>query len=148
MRGPPPSAAHGLCRPLLHLVRRHVLDVGRDAPEVPEGVLELTGAVPVELVLHRTQGGGARCHGGIEDCVWVSVEGCQPVHAIADEDMDRENDDKTSSVHFLRFELDDEMKRKLRSGAALGIGIDHPNYKHSIAEVSDASRNSLLRDLA
>jgi hypothetical protein len=84
---------------------------------------------------------------GVEDRVWVRVEGCKPVFAIADEDMDRENDEKTSSVHFLRFELDEAMKTRLRAGAALGVGVDHSDYKYEIAEVQDAVRNSLLQDL-
>jgi hypothetical protein len=84
---------------------------------------------------------------GIEDRVWVRVEGCKQVFAIADEDMDRENEVKTSSVHFLRFELDEDMKKKLRSGAGLAVGVDHPEYKHEIAEVNDSVRSSLLKDL-
>jgi len=84
---------------------------------------------------------------GIEDRVWVKVEGDQPVYAIADEDLERENDEKTSSVHFLRFELNDAMKARLRSGAGLAIGVDHPSYSHAIDEVGDAVRASLIRDL-
>ncbi len=84
---------------------------------------------------------------GIEDRVWVKVEGDQPVYAIADEDLERENDEKTSSVHFLRFELNEAMKSRLRSGAGLAIGVDHPSYSHVIDEVGDAVRASLIRDL-
>lgn len=84
---------------------------------------------------------------GVEDRVWVRVEGDQPVYAIADEDLERENDEKTSSVHFLRFELSDAMKARLRSGAELAIGVDHASYTHAIGEVSDAVRASLIRDL-
>jgi hypothetical protein len=84
---------------------------------------------------------------GIEDSVWVRVEGCTAVPAIADEDMERENAEKTSSVHFLRFELTPDMKARLRAGAALAMGIDHPNYTFKIAEIADATRASLLRDL-
>jgi len=84
---------------------------------------------------------------GIEDRVWVRIEGCRPVYAVADEDLERENAEKTSSVHFLRFELDEEMKLRLRSGVTLAIGIAHPNYTHEIAEVDAAVRSSLLGDL-
>jgi hypothetical protein len=84
---------------------------------------------------------------GIEDRVWVRVEGCDAVYAIADEDLERETEEKTSSVHFLRFELAPEMKTRLRAGAALAIGVDHPNYSFEVAEVDDAMRGSLLRDL-
>jgi hypothetical protein len=70
------------------------------------------------------------------------------VYAIADEDLERENEDKTSSVHFLRFELDEAMKRDLRDGAPLGIGVDHPNYSDSVDPVGVEVRASLLNDLA
>lgn len=84
---------------------------------------------------------------GVEDRVWVQVEGSGRVYAIADEDIARENDEKTSSVHFLRFELDDAMRQRLRAGAGLAMGIDHANYDVTLREVDDATRSSLLRDL-
>src|SRR3974390_22976 len=65
---------------------------------------------------------------GIEDRVWVRVNGAEKVYAIADEDLERETAEKTSSVHFLRFELTDAMASALKSGAALAMGIDHPEY--------------------
>src|SRR3954468_1807839 len=65
---------------------------------------------------------------GIEDRTWVQVEGCSRVWAIADEDLDRETADKTSSVHFVRFELSDDMADKLKQGSSLSIGIEHPEY--------------------
>lgn len=83
---------------------------------------------------------------GIEDRVWVRVEGSPPVYAIADEDLERENEEKTSSVHFLRFELPSDAIARLRAGAALSLGIDHPNYNHTVPEVEDATRASLLCD--
>lgn len=85
---------------------------------------------------------------GIEDRVWVQVQGCARVHAIADEDLERENEKKTSSVHFLRFELDTAMVAALRAGKTLAIGVDHPNYMASVEQVGDAIRASLLADLA
>lgn len=85
---------------------------------------------------------------GIEDRVWVQVQGCARVHAIADEDLERENEKKTSSVHFLRFELDTAMVAALRTGKTLAIGVDHPNYMASVEQVGDAIRASLLADLA
>jgi hypothetical protein len=84
---------------------------------------------------------------GIERAVWVRVEGHGAVHAIADEDLERENEDKTSSVHFLRFELDAAMRQALKRGAALGMGVDHPAYRAEVA-VSAEIRDSLARDLA
>jgi len=83
---------------------------------------------------------------GIEDRVWVQVEGHDRVFAIADEDLEREDGSKTSSVHFLRFELTPEMIASLNGGAGLSIGIDHPNYPHSAA-VAEAARRSLCADL-
>ena len=65
---------------------------------------------------------------GIEDRVWVQIEGHERVGAIADEDLERENDEKTSAVHFLRFELTAPMRQALRQGVPLTVGIDHPQY--------------------
>jgi len=84
---------------------------------------------------------------GIEDRVWVRVVGHAPIHAIADEDMPRETDEKTSSVHFLRFELQSTMIAALKAGAGLAIGVDHPQYESSIDPVSAETRASLLVDL-
>jgi Protein of unknown function (DUF3501) len=85
---------------------------------------------------------------GIEDRVWVQVEGCEKVHAIADEDLERETEEKTSSVHFLRFELTDEMAASLKYGVGLGIGVDHPAYSAEIAALPSNIRKSLVNDLA
>jgi hypothetical protein len=85
---------------------------------------------------------------GIEDRTWIAVEGHPRVHAIADEDLDRETDEKTSSVHFLRFELSGGMIASLKAGAALAVGVDHPALTASIEAVGQATRASLVRDLA
>ncbi|MEI7969075.1 MAG: DUF3501 family protein [Betaproteobacteria bacterium] len=85
---------------------------------------------------------------GVEDTAWIRVAGHDPVHAIADEDLDRENDEKTSSVHFLRFELTDSMKASLRNGASLAVGITHENYSVATDPVPEAIRASLINDLA
>lgn len=85
---------------------------------------------------------------GIEDRIWVRVEGCEPVRAIADEDLERENEEKTSAVHFLRFELTAEMKSRLKQGAALAVGTDHPNYAAEVPAVPENLRQSLLADLS
>jgi len=84
---------------------------------------------------------------GIEDRCWVQVEGCEKRFAIADEDLERENETKTSAVHFLRFELTAVMVEKLKGGAALSIGIDHPNYQHQLAPAGDNVRSALVADL-
>jgi hypothetical protein len=85
---------------------------------------------------------------GIEDRCWVQVSGHERVFAIADEDLERENDEKTSAVHFLRFELAAPMISALRGGAELAVGIDHPHYQHTIQPVPAASRTSLLADFS
>jgi hypothetical protein len=85
---------------------------------------------------------------GVEDRVWIRVAGCERLFAIADEDLERETEEKTSAVHFLRFELTDAMVKALKSGAALGIGVDHPAYRAEIAAVPEAVRGSLAGDLA
>ena len=74
--------------------------------------------------------------------------GHSPVYAIADEDLERENEEKTSSVHFLRFELSPAMIRALKAGASLAIGVDHPALSASLPAVGEATRASLVRDLA
>lgn len=84
---------------------------------------------------------------GIEDRVWIQVEGCARVYAIADEDLERESEEKTSAVHFLRFELDDEMAKALKYGVSLALGIDHPNYQADLGAVAAVVRASLTRDL-
>ena len=85
---------------------------------------------------------------GIEDKTWVRVAGHSPVYAIADEDLERETEEKTSSVHFLRFELDEAMARDLKDGSSLSIGVDHPDYRAALDPVSPALRSSLSQDLA
>jgi hypothetical protein len=85
---------------------------------------------------------------GIERRVWVQVQGEARVHAIADEDLERENEEKTSAVHFLRFELSGAMRERLKSGAALAIGVDHPEYSFAADPVPAQTRAALARDLS
>ena len=84
---------------------------------------------------------------GIEDRCWIQVAGHDRVFAIADEDLDRENDEKTSAVHFLRFELEPRMRAALRAGSALSVGIDHDRHRYTVERVPDAVRASLIADL-
>jgi hypothetical protein len=84
---------------------------------------------------------------GVEDRCWVQVADLPRVFAIADEDLERENETKTSAVHFLRFELTAEMAAQLKGGAALAAGIDHPNYHHELAPVPENIRAALAVDL-
>ncbi len=83
---------------------------------------------------------------GVEDRVWVAAEGADRINAIADEDLERENADKTSAVHFLRFELTPETRNALAQGGQLSIGIDHPAYR-ATTTATPATKASLLCDL-
>ena len=84
---------------------------------------------------------------GVEDRCWVQVSEMERVFAIADEDIDRENDEKTSAVHFLRFELAPSMILTAKGGASISIGVDHDNYRHSVSPLPDTFRQALSRDL-
>ncbi|MDH3812067.1 MAG: DUF3501 family protein [Gammaproteobacteria bacterium] len=84
---------------------------------------------------------------GIEDRVYMQVADFDRVFAIADEDLERADEDKTSAVHFLRFELPPEQAAALKDGAALSAGIDHENYRVEICPVPANIRESLVNDL-
>jgi hypothetical protein len=84
---------------------------------------------------------------GVEARCWVQVAGFAKVFGVADEDLPRENDEKTSAVHFLRFELGAAMRGALKDGAALGAGVDHESYRHAVEPVAERIRASLLGDL-
>lgn len=84
---------------------------------------------------------------GIEDKAWVQAGDQPKVYAIADEDLDRDTEAKTSAVHFLRFELSIAMKDALKRGQPLAMGIDHPKYSVSVEKVPEAVRQSLINDL-
>lgn len=116
-------------------------------PLIPDGsnwkvtcLIEFTDVDQRRMALARMK--------GIEDVCWVQVEGRPRVMAIADEDMQRENDDKTSAVHFLRFELTTEMIKSAKAGAVLHVGIDHPHYRHMLNPVPGPVRETLVKDLA
>jgi hypothetical protein len=83
---------------------------------------------------------------GVEDRCWVQVAQHERVFAVADEDMDRETAEKTSAVHFLRFELSASMVETLKAGAALAVGVDHDQYRHTVG-LPEAVRDTLARDL-
>lgn len=84
---------------------------------------------------------------GIEKKVWLQVEGCEKVFPIANEDLERETEDKTSAVHFMRFELTPQMIAAAKDGAAIRAGIDHDLYRESVT-VPPAVRDSLVADLS
>ncbi len=85
---------------------------------------------------------------GIEDLIWMQVEGFEKVYAIADEDLERDNAEKTSAVHFMRFELNSNMVAAVKSGATISAGVEHENYQAIVSPVTSNLRNSLASDLA
>ena len=84
---------------------------------------------------------------GIEDKTWVQVNGFERVYPIADEDLERDTLDKTSAVHFVRFELNPDMVAAAKTGAAIGMGIDHQDYTHDVAKLDENIRQALAADL-
>ena len=84
---------------------------------------------------------------GIEDRIWVRVGDGDPVYAIADEDMERATEAKTSAVHFLRFQLPGDDIATLKAGATLAVGVDHEHYRHAVDPVPQALHEQLLADL-
>jgi hypothetical protein len=97
-----------------------------------------------DVEVRRTQLGLLR---GVESRCWMQVAGFEKAFALADEDLARENEEKTSAVHFLRFELQPPMRAALKDGAVLWAGVDHEHYRYSIEPVADHLRASLLGDL-
>ena len=115
-------------------------------PLVPDGGnLKATMLIEYEDATRRAEA-LARLK-GVEDRVWLKVGDLPAVFAIADEDLDRSTEEKTSAVHFLRFELAAPMVNALKDSAPLGIGVDHPAYAAAIPAVGEATRKALAEDL-
>jgi hypothetical protein len=115
-------------------------------PLIPDGsnwkatfMVEFTDADERQLMLQKLV--------GIEDHVWMQVGDLELIRPIADEDLERSDAEKTSAVHFLRFELTAEQVSALQSGAELAAGLDHENYRVDVRPVADNVRASLLEDL-
>jgi hypothetical protein len=85
---------------------------------------------------------------GVENKVWARVAGFELVRPHVDEDLEREDEEKTSAVHFMRFELTPDMARAVKQGAAISMGIDHPAYTHQVDPIPAATRDSLAQDLS
>jgi len=85
---------------------------------------------------------------GIENKVWIQVEGCDKVYPIANEDLERTTEEKTSSVHFLRFEFSDAMIAAAKQGAAMAMGIEHENYQVEVNPLANNIRDALVADFA
>jgi len=114
-------------------------------PLIPDGsnwkatmMIEFPDADERKLALARMR--------GVERRSFVQVEGFERVYAIADEDLERENEEKTSSVHWLRFELTPAMRSAVKAGTRVSVGTEHPAYDHSVS-LPDASIKALARDL-
>jgi hypothetical protein len=115
-------------------------------PLIPDGSnWKATFMIEYEDVDKRQAALGRLMH--IEDRVWVQVESFEKVWAIADEDMERDTTDKTSAVHFLRFELTPEIVAAVKNGAAIGAGIEHQNYSFEVMPIPEYMRASLADDL-
>jgi Protein of unknown function (DUF3501) len=114
-------------------------------PLIPDG-LNLKATLLIEFTDPQERIRWLRELRGMERRCWLRVAGYDPVFAIADEDLDRETGDKTSAVHFLRFEFSPAMIETLQNGAALTAGVDLPAYRHSVEPVPRELRQALLRD--
>lgn len=116
-------------------------------PLIPDGTnLKATMMIEYEdPVLRKVELARLR---GIENRVYVEVDGYSRVYAVADEDLPRENEEKTSSVHFLRFELEPAVIRAFQQGAAVALGVDHPNYAVRLDEVAPEVQACLARDFS
>tara|TARA_Y100001949_G_scaffold165056_1_gene160456 strand:+ start:746 stop:1330 length:585 start_codon:yes stop_codon:yes gene_type:complete len=84
---------------------------------------------------------------GIENNLWLKIEGFNEIHPVSDEDLERRDDNKTSAVHFLRFQLDHEMIDALKGGCQLSAGINHPEYKYTVNPIPQNISESLISDL-
>ena len=116
-------------------------------PLVPDGT-NLKATMMIEYVDPVIRKGELARLRGVENRVYMEVDGCSPVHAVADEDLPRENEEKTSSVHFLRFEFEPTMIAAFRQGAAVALGVDHPNYSVRVDEVAPEVQASLAQDFS
>jgi hypothetical protein len=115
-------------------------------PMMPSGKnWKATFMIEYPDAVHRAQMLGKML--GIDKLVWVRIDGFNKVHPITNEDLDRETEDKTSSVHFMRFELSPEMITAAKAGANISMGVDHPAYTHSVDVIDEGVRASLVSDL-
>jgi hypothetical protein len=84
----------------------------------------------------------------VENRTYIQIQGFDRVYAIADEDLERANSEKTSSVHFSRFEFTTDMIAAIKNGAAIAMGSDHPNYNYRVDEIDPETQGSLMEDFA
>lgn len=120
-------------------------ELGAYNPLIPDGQnLKATAMLEYQDVEQRKQ--QLALLRGIEDLVWIQVDGFDPVYAISNEDLERSNEEKTSAVHFMRFELEPDMIATLHAGAALKMGSNHESYSY-VTEADEDIRQALLVDL-
>ncbi len=115
------------------------------APLVPDGS-NLKATMQIEYTDDAERKKMLTLLKGIENRVWMRVAGFEPVFAIADEDIERENAEKTAAVHFLRFEFTAPMIAALKAGATLSVGVDHPHYQAVVDPLAEAVRAALCED--
>jgi hypothetical protein len=116
-------------------------------PLLPEGSnFKATMMIEYPVVTERVE--ALKRLRGIERQVYVQVEGAAKVYAIADEDLPRENEEKTSAVHFMRFELTEDMVQALKYGVTLAVGVDHALYQQTVDPLPAVQRDSLVADLS
>lgn len=121
-------------------------ELGAYNPLIPDGSnWKATFMIEYDDVMER-QANLARMI-GIENRVWVTVDGFPRIWAVADEDLDRTTEEKTSAVHFLRFELTQPMVDAVKDGASVDIGIEHDAYDYKVNPIGDNVRDSLAKDL-
>jgi hypothetical protein len=121
-------------------------ELGAYNPLIPDGTnLKATFMLEFTDVDERRE--ALKALHGIEHRVWLSAGGGERVFAVADEDLERATEEKTSAVHFLRFELDETTRQALKSGAPTAIGIDHDHYRHEVDPLAEAVRGALAADL-
>ena len=121
-------------------------ELGAYNPLIPDGnnwkatfMVEFPDAAERKIMLQKLV--------GVEDRVWLQVDEFSRIAPIADQDLERDNEEKTSAVHFLAFELPPEQVEALKEGAPLAAGIDHENYHVEVRPVPDNVRRSLANDL-
>ena len=120
-------------------------ELGAYNPLIPDGS-NLKVTLLIEYTDAQERGRQLVALRGFERHCWMQVQGCERVAAIPDEDLPRENDVKTSAVHFLRFEFSAPMIASLKAGAGLAAGVDLPAYRYSVAPLPEPLRGALLAD--
>ena len=116
-------------------------------PMIPDGA-NLKATFMLEYPDETERRGALAELKGIEDRVWMQVQGFDKVWAVADEDLERENQEKTSAVHFLRFEFNPAMITALKKGAALSAGIDHAAYRYDVNPLGSLVHAALVKDFS